>query len=151
VIVEAMQALAEAATTHLKDLYPRFAMGVDGIEFTVIDKIQADQVRSAKTLSGGETFVASLALALALSERLPELRSGAAAALESLFLDEGFGTLDDATLEPVLEALNGLRLQERMVGVITHVPKVAEQIAHRIEVRTTAGGNSTVHVAGAAA
>ena len=94
--------------------------------------------------------MASLALALALSERLPELRSAAAASLESLFLDEGFGTLDPETLDAVISALEGLRSEERMVGIITHVPELAQRIEHRIEVVKAPEG-STVRVAGATA
>ena len=150
VIVEAMQVLAEAATAHLRTLYDRFAVTVEKGEFAVIDHWQADQVRPAKTLSGGETFVASLALALALSERLPELRAAAASSLESLFLDEGFGTLDPETLDAVISALEGLRSEERMVGIITHVPELAARIEHRIDVVKSPEG-STVRVAGAAA
>jgi DNA repair exonuclease SbcCD ATPase subunit len=146
VISSAMRVLAESATEHLTSLYPRFAMQVDGGEFQVTDHWQADQSRSARTLSGGETFVASLALALALSERLPELRSAAAARLESLFLDEGFGTLDPETLETVINALEGLRSEERMVGVITHVPELAQRIERRITVVKSPAG-STVEVA----
>ncbi len=150
VIVEAMQVLAESATAHLATLYDRFAITVDGSEFAVIDHWQADQTRPAKTLSGGETFVASLALALALSERLPELRSAAAASLESLFLDEGFGTLDPETLDAVIQALQALRMEERMVGIITHVPELAQQIEARIEVVKSPDG-STLRGAGVAA
>jgi exonuclease SbcC len=150
VILEAMQALALAATEHLHTLYDRFAMTVDGGEFAVIDHWEAGQKRPAKTLSGGETFVASLALALALSEQLPQLRAGAAASLESLFLDEGFGTLDPQTLDAVISALEALRSEERMVGIITHVPELAARIEHRIEVVKAPHG-STVRVAGAAA
>ena len=150
VVVEAMQVLADAASEHLKTLFDRFAVRVDGSEFAIVDHWQADQVRPAKTLSGGETFVASLALALALAERLPELRSAAAASLESLFLDEGFGTLDAETLETVMEALEGLRSEERMVGVITHVPELTQRIEHRIMVRKSPSG-STVELAGGVA
>ena len=142
VIVEAMQLLATTASEHLKTLYGRFAIAVDGSEFTVIDHWEADQVRSAKTLSGGETFVASLALALALSEQLPALRSAAALSLESLFLDEGFGTLDADTLDAVIEALEGLRSEERMVGIITHVPALAQRVEHRIVVQKSPEGSS---------
>ncbi len=142
VIVEAMQLLAVTASEHLKTLYDRFAIAVDGSEFTVIDHWQAAQVRSAKTLSGGETFVASLALALALSERLPELRNAAASSLESLFLDEGFGTLDFETLDAVIDALEGLRSEGRMVGIITHVPELAQRVEHRIVVRKSPEGSS---------
>jgi exonuclease SbcC len=149
VIVEAMQVLAESATAHLSSLYDRFAVTVNDGEFAVVDHQQADQVRSAKTLSGGETFLASLALALALSERLPELRSASAVALESLFLDEGFGTLDREKLDTVIEVLQALRMEERMVGIITHVPELANEIPHRIEVLALADGTSTVRVGAA--
>lgn len=148
VITEAMGILAAAATEHLQTLFPRFAIDVDGSEFLVVDHWQADQRRSARTLSGGETFVASLALALALSERLPELRSAAGAALESLFLDEGFGTLDPETLETVITALEGLRSEDRMVGIITHVPELARRIETRIEVIRSPSASS-VQVVGA--
>ncbi len=141
VVSSAMAALAESATAHLETLHQRFALQVDGGEFQVIDHWQADQVRSARTLSGGETFVVSLALALALSERLPELRSAAAAALESLFLDEGFGTLDPETLETVIDALEGLRSEARMVGIVTHVPELAQRIEDRITVIKSPAGS----------
>lgn len=145
VIRSAMVVLAESATDHLKSLHPRFAMAVSSGEFEVIDHWQADQARSAKTLSGGETFVVSLALALALAERLPELRSAAAARLESLFLDEGFGTLDPETLETVINALDGLRSEDRMVGIVTHVPELAQRIERCITVRKSPSG-STIDV-----
>ncbi|HEY7801700.1 MAG TPA: SMC family ATPase [Dehalococcoidia bacterium] len=142
VIEEAMQALADSASAHLATLYSRFAMTVEHGEFQVIDHWQADQHRAARTLSGGETFVASLALALALSERLPELRSKASAMLESLFLDEGFGTLDADVLEIVISALEGLRSQDRMVGIITHVPELSRRIESRIVVTKSPAGSS---------
>jgi exonuclease SbcC len=147
VLVEAMSALAETATEHLKTLYDRFSVSVSKGEFLVSDAWQAGQARPAKTLSGGETFIASLALALALSERLPELQQSTAASLDSLFLDEGFGTLDADTLDPVISALEGLRSEGRMVGVITHVEEIAQRIETRIEVRKSQRG-STLRVVG---
>ncbi len=150
VIEEAMMTLAAAATVHLRTLYERFGIEVAGGEFEVVDHWQADQRRSAKTLSGGETFVASLALALALAERLPELRSAAATSLESLFLDEGFGTLDPETLGTVIDALEGLRSEERMVGIITHVPELAARIETRIDVTKSPAGSTIAVSAGAA-
>ncbi len=147
VISTAMVALAETATVHLRDLYDRFEMTVDEGEFKVIDHWQADTVRPAKTLSGGETFVASLALALALSERLPELRSASASRLESLFLDEGFGTLDPETLQTVINVIDRLRQDSRMVGIITHVPDLAQRIDQQIVVQKSPAG-STIEVRG---
>lgn len=148
VISSAMEVLAASASEHLGTLYDRFAMDVREGQFEVIDHWQGDQKRPARTLSGGETFVASLALALALSERLPELRSAAAARLESLFLDEGFGTLDPTTLDTVITALEGLRSEERMVGIITHVPDLAQRIETRIEITPSRSGSSVVMVNG---
>ncbi len=142
VIEEAMAVLAAGASEHLQTLYPRFALTVGDGEFEVIDHWQADQARPARTLSGGETFAVSLALALSLAERMPELRNAAAASLESLFLDEGFGTLDGETLETVIGALEGLRSQERLVGLITHVPELAKRIECRIEVTKSPAGSS---------
>jgi len=148
VILEAMQVLAEAATAHLRTLFDRFGIRVARSDFVVVDHWQADHERPARTLSGGETFVASLALALALAERLPELRSAAASSLESLFLDEGFGTLDAETLDTVIDALESLRSQERMVGVITHVPELTDRIQHKIIVSKSPSGSTITTPAG---
>ncbi|WP_444968373.1 SbcC/MukB-like Walker B domain-containing protein [Verrucosispora sioxanthis] len=91
-----------------------------------------------RTLSGGETFQASLALALALSEQLAGM-STTAASLESIVLDEGFGTLDAATLDTVAATLENLAARgDRMVGVVTHVPALAERIPVRFEVHKDA-------------
>ena len=118
------------------------ALVVRGDEFCVVDHWDADAERGADTLSGGETFVVSLALALALAEQLPMIQAGASATLESLFLDEGFGTLDPDALEPVINAIEGLREEGRMVGVITHVPELAEKMSTRIEVHKAQGGST---------
>ena len=116
-------------------------------EFYVIDHADADSLRSVRTLSGGETFQASLALALALSAQLSSLAAGGAAQLDSIFLDEGFGTLDEATLETVAETLENLANGDRMVGVITHVAALAERIPVRFVVhrdqRTSAVARET--------
>ena len=101
--------------------------------FFVIDHADADSKRSVRTLSGGETFQASLSLALALAEQLRGL--GGAAKLESIFLDEGFGTLDPDALEVVAGTLENLAHGERMVGVITHVAALAERAPVRYRVR----------------
>lgn len=102
-------------------------------EFYVIDHFDADSTRSVRTLSGGETFQASLALALALSDQLAGL--GGATKLESIFLDEGFGTLDADSLQTVADTLENLAQGERMVGVITHVTALAEQIPVQFHVQ----------------
>jgi exonuclease SbcC len=106
-------------------------------DFFVVDRWNADGIRSVKTLSGGETFLASLALALALAESLARLSAGGRAlqALESLFLDEGFGTLDGESLDTVVSALDALHGGQRLVGVVTHVRELAERMPARLEVR----------------
>jgi exonuclease SbcC len=149
-IGEAMALLAAAATERLRTLDPdqRYALGVERGEFIVLDRWQAGAARSPDTLSGGETFVVSLALAFALAEQLPQIQLASAAPLDSLFLDEGFGTLDPDTLDPIFTALDELRMEGRLVGVITHVQELAERIGTRIEV-TKAPEGSTVTVVAA--
>jgi DNA repair protein SbcC/Rad50 len=122
-----------------------YALAVDDRSgaFTVIDHTNASQPRPARTLSGGETFLASLALALALADQVAGLAAAGTARLESLFLDEGFGTLDADTLDVVATALDELGASGRMVGVVTHVRELAERLPVRFEVRKV-GGSSTV-------
>ena len=97
-------------------------------ELVVLDHNDAGTVRPVNTLSGGETFQASLALALALSHQVAGL-SGGKRDLNSMFLDEGFGTLDEATLDTVAATLERLASEtERMVGIVTHVPALAERV-----------------------
>jgi exonuclease SbcC len=143
---EALRILAEDGTRHLQELSGgRYAFDVKGQEFLVADHWNADETRSVKTLSGGETFLASLALALALAERLPGLAGAQGQiALESLFLDEGFGTLDVDTLEVVAQALEALRSGNRMVCLITHVRELAERMPACIEVVKTQSGSRIV-------
>jgi DNA repair protein SbcC/Rad50 len=100
----------------------------DSGNFTVVDHHNADERRSAKTLSGGETFLASLALALALADQVAELASEGAARLESVFLDEGFGTLDSETLDTVAATVENLAAEGRMVGIVTHVAELAARV-----------------------
>ena len=133
---EAMQLLASDAAERLLTLSSgRYRLAADGDSFAVIDKLNGDERRSVRTLSGGETFLASLALALALSERLPEIANrGGAMSLESLFLDEGFGSLDQESLDVAIGGLEALAGGRRLIGVISHVPEVAERLPDRIEV-----------------
>ena len=114
-------------------------------EFQVVDRANADESRSVKTLSGGETFLASLALALALSRHVGELAGdGMGAKLESVFIDEGFGTLDPATLDEVIDALERLRADELVVGVISHVPELAQRIQSGLTVQEVDGHSRIV-------
>jgi exonuclease SbcC len=143
---EAMTALADGATDLLKSLSGgQYSLRVDAKtgNFVVVDHRNADELRGARTLSGGETFLASLALALALADRIASLAARGAARLESIFLDEGFGTLDPDTLDVVASAIEELGASGRLVGVVSHVAELAERLPVRYEVRR-AGNASTV-------
>ena len=107
-------------------------------EFDVVDHANAGETRSAKTLSGGETFLASLALALTLAEHVSDLAAAGTAKLESIFLDEGFGSLDGETLDTVATAIEELSTQGRTVGIVTHVADLAERVPVRFKVSKTA-------------
>ncbi len=135
---EALRFLAEDGSRHLHRLSQgRYSLVCEAQEFAVVDHWNADSQRSVKTLSGGETFLASLSLALALAESLARLSAEGRAgeALESLFLDEGFGTLDAETLDVVVDAIEALQGGERMVGIVTHLPELAERLPARLEVK----------------
>ncbi len=112
-------------------------------DLLVVDRVNADETRSVRSLSGGETFQASLALALALADRIADLAADGAATLESIFLDEGFGTLDPETLDVVAGTIESLGGGERVVGIVTHVPELAERMPVRFRVRKI-GRTSTV-------
>ena len=128
-----LDALVVDASASLAELSGgQFELTHKAGEFYVVDHADADSQRSVRTLSGGETFQASLALALALSAQMSSLAAAGAARLDSIFLDEGFGTLDAATLEVVAETLENLAHGDRMVGVITHVPALAELVPVRL-------------------
>ena len=141
---EAYARLAFDGSAHLKTLTAdRYSFSVDKDEFQVVDHWNADEPRPVTTLSGGESFLASLALALALAEGLSGLSSGHTKfTLESLFLDEGFGTLDPETLEYVVSGIEGLSANDRLIGIISHIPELAERMPARINVKKTVGGSS---------
>jgi exonuclease SbcC len=138
-LVEAVDALVATASSML------FALSAgsyslrssDDDEFVVVDHRNADEARSVRTLSGGETFQASLALALALSDQLAELSATSGRKLEAIFLDEGFGTLDVDALETVASTIESLGTTGRMVGIVTHVPALAERVPVRYRVTRT--------------
>ena len=109
------------------------------LELCVIDNYQAGEVRSTKNLSGGESFIVSLSLALGLSNM-----ASRNVRVDSLFLDEGFGTLDEETLETALETLAGLHQDGKLIGVISHVPALKERIATQIQVEPQTGGRSRI-------
>ncbi len=122
----------------------RYELKVESIgDLSVVDRWNANEERPVQTLSGGESFLTSLALALALSE----LSSGRAQ-LNSLFLDEGFGTLDSETLDIAIAALEGLRMQGRSIFLISHIQELTRRLPVKIEVKKKGNGSSSVDVRG---
>jgi exonuclease SbcC len=112
----------------------RYSLRLEEGEYKVLDRWN-DALRPVRTLSGGETFMASLSLALSLSEHLSRGRIGA------LFLDEGFGTLDAETLEQVAGVLEALPTQGRLVGIVTHVEALAQRLPARLQVEKSPAGS----------
>lgn len=129
--------LVHLANAQLDRLFGRYQLQCqqkDSLELEVLDTWQGDTARDIKTLSGGESFLISLALALALSDLVSNKTS-----IDSLFLDEGFGTLDNNTLEVALDALDNLNASGKMIGVISHVDALKERIGVQIKVRKLSG------------
>jgi exonuclease SbcC len=123
----------------LSDRYLLIAHETEPLELDVLDLYQAGDIRSTRNLSGGESFLVSLALALGLSSmasrRVP---------VDSLFLDEGFGTLDEETLDMALSALGELRQQGKLIGVISHVQALKDRMALQIKVEPQRAGKSII-------
>lgn len=138
-----LERLLQRAEVELARLSPRYGLRRlgDSMSFGVLDRDAWDELRPVHTLSGGETFLVSLALALSLSSL-----SGNAVDVGTLFIDEGFGTLDGETLRQVMNALSNLQAQGRQVGLITHVEELKELIPVRVEVTRTGPGTSSVQV-----
>ncbi len=137
------------ANEHLHSLSDRYMLTPDAdqpLDVAVIDLYQGAQVRSARNLSGGESFLVSLSLSLALSTIASKRVQ-----VDSLFLDEGFGTLDEQTLETALSALSALRSQGKLVGIISHVGALQERIPVQISVIPIAGGVSRIEGPGCSA
>jgi len=142
---EALAVLAADGSKRLEQLSGgRYRLQVDekGQEFEVVDLWNADQSRSVRTLSGGETFLASLALSLALAESLPGLAASRRVVLDSVFLDEGFGSLDAEALDRAADALDALRGENRMVCIVTHLQELAQRLPARVVVTKTESGSS---------
>ncbi|MFT7520047.1 MAG: exonuclease SbcC, partial [Kiritimatiellia bacterium] len=137
--------LLDKANVHLArlsnryQLVPRLEEGLPTLEFDLLDRWQAGERVAPRSLSGGERFLVSLSLALGLSDfrsvKMP---------IETLLLDEGFGTLDSTTLGTALDALSQLQADGRQVGIISHVVGLRERIPVTIEVRPLGGGRSEV-------
>ena len=108
----------------------------------VVDQYLGNQIRSVDTLSGGEMFLTSLALAMALSEFAAQN-----AQLNTLFIDEGFGTLDPDSLNAAMEAIDAIRQQsKKMIGLISHVQELRERIHCQIELKPKGNGQSTIEI-----
>src|SRR5699024_10465389 len=120
------------------------ARGHAGLTLEVIDQL-IDTVRNPSTRSGGETFMASLALALGLADAVQAQAGGIA--MDTLFIDEGFGSLDTQTLDDVMVVLDALQDDGRLIGLVSHVDSMKQQISHRIKVHKTPTG-SHVNVTG---
>jgi DNA repair protein SbcC/Rad50 len=137
--------LMHLANRHLARLDGRYQLqrkSTSELDLEIIDTWQGDVARDTRTLSGGESFLVSLALALALSDLVSHKTS-----IDSLFLDEGFGTLDGETLETALSALDAINASGKMIGVISHVEGLKERIGIQIKVSKSAGlGVSTLQI-----
>lgn len=134
------------ANKHLSDISQRYLLervSSDSLSLQVVDLDMLSEVRSVHSLSGGESFLISLALALGLSSL-----SSNRMRIESLFIDEGFGSLDTDTLRVAMDALERLQTQGRKIGVISHVAEMTERIPTQIRVIKTTNGRSRVEVAG---
>lgn len=140
-----LEILVEYANMHLRSLSKRYLLQriPDHLALQVIDMDMGEEVRTIYSLSGGETFLISLALALGLSSLSSKTMN-----VESIFIDEGFGTLDPQTLSMAMDALENLYQQGRKVGVISHVQEMTERIPVKIQVSKVLSGKSTVQIIG---
>lgn len=136
---ETMIAHANQALMKMSDRYLLLRSEEDGLQLQVQDNYQAGAIRSTKNLSGGESFIVSLALALGLSKM-----ASRNVQVESLFLDEGFGTLDEEALDNALKTLAGLHRQGKLIGVISHVQALKDRIGTQIAVTPKSLGRSTI-------
>ncbi|MDY0244928.1 MAG: SbcC/MukB-like Walker B domain-containing protein, partial [Sphaerochaeta sp.] len=136
---ELMVAHANRQLEKMTDRYLLIRDESQPLELNVVDNYQAGEVRSTKNLSGGESFIVSLTLALGLSQMASKK-----VRVDSLFLDEGFGSLDEETLETALEALSALQQDGKLIGIISHVSALKERINTQISITPLSGGRSTI-------
>jgi exonuclease SbcC len=139
-----LDGLLDVANSHLDELAPRYQLErvpKHDLELQVTDRDFGGEVRSVQSLSGGETFLVSLALALGLSSM-----SAHDVRVRTLLIDEGFGTLDPATLDAALAVLDDLQATGRQVGVISHVPALLDRVKAHVRVAPRGGGRSEVLV-----
>ncbi|MBS3805490.1 MAG: AAA family ATPase [Oleiphilaceae bacterium] len=130
------------ANRQLRNMTDRYLLVRDKtlpLDLNVVDNYQAGETRSTKNLSGGESFIVSLALALGLSSMASKN-----VRVDSLFLDEGFGTLDEDSLDTALETLSNLQQEGKLIGVISHVTTLKERISTQIQITPDNGGRSRI-------
>ncbi len=137
---ELMVSHANHQLVKMSDRYLLIRDAAQPLELNVVDNYQAGEIRSTRNLSGGESFIVSLTLALGLSKM-----ASRKVRVDSLFLDEGFGTLDEEALESALETLSGLQHENKLIGVISHVPALKERIRSQISVTPLANGKSALN------
>ncbi len=139
-----LKKLVALANQHLQNLNGRyFILKPDDqdLRLDIMDTYQADNIRSMNTLSGGESFLVSLALALGLSDL-----AGRNTNIRSLFIDEGFGTLDESTLDLAISTLENLQSSGKTIGVISHVKELKERITTQIQVKKGGSGFSQLAI-----
>ena len=139
-----LDTLISYANEHLKEIAPRYRLEripQTDVDLQVIDREMADEVRSPYSLSGGESFLVSLSLALGLASL-----SSHHTQIETLFVDEGFGALDPHSLDIVLSALDNLQALGRQIGIISHIPTLIERIGTAIHVKGQGGGGSRLQL-----
>ncbi len=141
-----LKKLAILANKHLKLLNGRYFIykrSDENLTLDIVDTFQADNIRSMNTLSGGESFLVSLALALGLSDL-----AGRNTTINSLFIDEGFGSLDETTLDLAISTLENLQSKGKTIGIISHVAALKERISTQIVVKKKASGFSELEING---
>lgn len=135
------QQLTNGRYQFVIDETPAASKKRSGLEINVYDDHVGEQ-RSVHTLSGGESFIASLALALALGEVIQQTTGSVD--VDALFIDEGFGSLDEDALMIALESLETIEGRHRMIGIISHVSELRDQVANQLQVIANGNGESTI-------
>jgi len=141
-----LKKLTELANRHLLQLNGRYLIHKPNdrdLALEIIDQHQANNIRSIHTLSGGESFLVSLALALGLSDL-----AGRNTQIKSLFIDEGFGTLDESALDLAISTLENLQAKGKRIGVISHVTALKERIGTQIQLQKRGSGFSGLEIVG---
>jgi exonuclease SbcC len=139
-----LRRLVALANKHLEKLYGRYVIRTtdeENLELEITDTFQADFSRSMNTLSGGESFLVSLALALGLADL-----AGRRAQVKTLFIDEGFGSLDENALSTAVSALENLQSEGIKIGIVSHVKELKDRILPQIQIKTGQKGRVSVRI-----